>query len=350
MQPRTLAASLCGAAVLLGAALWWHAPPSIRDGAVSSVQTDATARGYDTTVAASRDWARIGRESPFATGLESLPGSLQGTEVPDGLRTHADGSLQVTPGLRDVFDYFLSVIGEEDIDTVVARIRAYLDDQLPAGAAAEAQRILEDYLAFRDSLADLLMNTAQVQRADVDAIRQHQQAIRDRRQQFLAPAVNDAFFSAQDSWDDFGLSRLTVMTDDALTTQQKAAALSALRHNLPFDMQEDVDAVMRHQDLKALTLELAAAGGSEAELRQLREQVVGAEAADRLEALESERAHFQLRVSDWLDLRGRLLADSSLAPSDRTQQVEQLRTQYFSDDEQVRVITLEQLHDHQGSL
>lgn len=291
------------------------------------------------------DWASRGDPSRFTSGLEELPASLDGTRVPDGLRTDSNGNLVVSLELRDVFDYFLSVIGEEDMDTIVARLRAYLNDQLPAGAAAEANQILNSYLALRKSLSDLPGTAPAGESLDIAAVRAQQAAIQAQRRKYLSAEVDQAFFAAQDQWHDYGLSRLEVLTSDDISAGEKAERLGALRNNLPEGMRADVDAVLQYQDLQALTHELTQQGASEADIRVLREQVVGAEAADRLQALEQERAAFSARVDQWLVQRDAILGNESLALPDRLAQVEQLRAQQFSDAEQLRVESLEAVHD-----
>ena len=311
------------------------------------VQPQPAGQG-DTPAAASNstDWATRGRSGLFHTGLENLPASLAGTEVPDGLQVDADGNLVISSALRDVFDYFLSVLGEEDMDTVLARLRAYIHSQLPAGAAGQANQILNDYLALRDSLRDIPGQPAQpAETLDLDAVRAQRQAIRTARQQYLSAEADQAFFAAQDRWDDYGLARLEILQDDALDTADKAERLNALRSGLPGSMQQQVDAVLKYQDLQSLTRELRQQGGNEADLRLLREEVVGADAADRLEALEQERQAFDQRVQAWLQKRAAILDNTSLAAGDRQAQVESLRSHYFSDSELLRVQSLETVAD-----
>src|SRR5690606_32313520 len=106
------------------------------------VAGDNTATGGtgSTPLTASPGRARSDVETPtvFVTGLEQLPASLEGTSVPPGLLEDGNGNLVPTPGLRDIFDYFLSVLGEEPLDVIVARINAYLASNLSASAATQA--------------------------------------------------------------------------------------------------------------------------------------------------------------------------------------------------------------------
>jgi hypothetical protein len=91
--------------------------------------------------------------SSFVTGTEGLPNSLQGTEVDGELEVDANGHLKITNGVRHVFDYFLSAIGEEPLETILARIRAYIRHKLPNMAAGEAEQLLDNYIAYKRGLA-----------------------------------------------------------------------------------------------------------------------------------------------------------------------------------------------------
>src|SRR5690606_3894855 len=88
----------------------------------------------------------------FVTGLESLPRSLRDIEVDGGLRADADGQLILDADIRRLFEFFLNAVGEEPADQVIARIRAYIQANLPPDAAAQAQQVLDEYLALRQAM------------------------------------------------------------------------------------------------------------------------------------------------------------------------------------------------------
>ena len=79
----------------------------------------------------------------FVTGMERLPHSLNGVDPPAGLVIDAAGNLVVRRSLRDLFDFFLSAIGEEPLPTLRARIRAYMAKSLPDSAFKQAEQILD---------------------------------------------------------------------------------------------------------------------------------------------------------------------------------------------------------------
>ncbi len=275
-----------------------------------------------------------------------MPASLDGTEVPDGLQVDAQGRLIATMQLRDIFDYFLSSLGEEDLDTLVARIRAYLSNNLPEAAAFEANRILDGYLAWRDNLASIQeAGGVSASELDLQAVRAQQDAVRASCQRFLDAQVCAVFFAEQQLRDDYDIARIAILQDDSLSANEKAARVASLTAALPAPMQQQIDAVTRYQTLQAITTSLQQEGGDAAALRTVREQVVGVEAADRLEQLDQQRAQFNARIDQWLMERGALLANTGLSATDRDAQISRLRAQRFSAEELTRVQALERIHD-----
>ena len=167
---------------------WWHyalpaflltvlAALALTWTGATPVTTESATQETDTLAHGSKGMAGSLPHHPvssvsFRTGLEKLPASLEGTVVPDGLQVDAQGNLVITPLLRDVMEYFLSTLGEEDLATIVQRLQAYFANNLPATAAEQAQQILNGYLAWRDNLGQIPQaGGVDAARLDVDAVR-----------------------------------------------------------------------------------------------------------------------------------------------------------------------------------
>ncbi|MDQ8038214.1 MAG: lipase secretion chaperone [Pedobacter sp.] len=282
----------------------------------------------------------------FVTGLEQLPNSLQGTEVDGELEVDAGGHLKITNGVRRVFDYFLSTIGEESLDTIVARIKAYIRHKLPPMAAGEAEALLDKYIAYKRGLENVRQAQPRSDGSiDVSAVRQQMQQVQALRTQYFSAEVITAFFGDEDAYDRYTLDRLDVMQNKGLSPAQRAQQLAALEAQLPVSIQESMKTVNQYQNLESLTADWKKRGGSAAELRQIRESLVGAEAADRLETLDKDRAAWDQRMSSWYGERAAILGNTSLSEADRKQQLAELRNSRFSTDERLRVESLERMHD-----
>jgi lipase chaperone LimK len=281
----------------------------------------------------------------YTTGTEGLPPSLQGTEVDGELEVDAAGRLKITGGIRRVFDYFLSAVGEEPLESTLKRIRAYIRHKLPAGAAAEADRLLDSYIAYKPALDSIPQVQASPGNVDLAALRRQMQQVQALRTQFFTPEVVTAFFGDEDTYDRYTLERLDVMQDKSLTPEQRAVRLAALEQQLPDAMRESIRVINQVQNLDAMTREWKQKGGSPAELRQIRESLVGPEAADRLEALDQENAQWDQRMASWYAERDAILANRGLSEQDRQRAVEEARRTRFNAQELVRVESLEHIRD-----
>ncbi|HET8729487.1 MAG TPA: lipase secretion chaperone [Moraxellaceae bacterium] len=282
----------------------------------------------------------------FHTGLEGLPGSLAGTEVDGSFEVDATGHLRINKGIRQTFDYFLSAVGEESISTIMARIRAYIRNRLKEPAASEAEAILAGYAAYKQALDALPRMPSQADGGlNLDAIQRQMTQVQSLRAQYLDPEVVRAFFGDEDAYDLYTVNRLQVLQSKELTDKQRAQQLALLQQQLPPAMQQSLKVADSVQDLNALTEIWKKRGGTAQELRDIREALVGADAADRLEALDSENTDWERRMKDWLSQRDALLATTGLSESDRQAQIAQLRSKLFSAEELLRVQALEGLRD-----
>lgn len=327
---------LAVAALAVAGLLFWLAPDDSGMGAAQASPNSAND-------------AELPPPSPpanFTTGLEALPASLQGTEVDGGFEVDAAGHLRITGGVRRVFDYFLSTQGEENLVTIQTRLRAYIRHRLRDPAATEAEQLLERYLAYKQALANLQQAGGNAGAAlDTQALRQQLQQVQALRQQYFTPAAITAFFGDEALYDRYTLDRQDLLQDTSLSAVQRAQRLAALEAQLPAPLQEAIGAITQVQSLEALTADWKQRGGSAAELRQIREELVGPAAAERLEALDTENAAWGQRMNAWYAERTAILANRNLSEPDRQQQLGQARANRFDATERLRVEALERMRD-----
>lgn len=283
-------------------------------------------------------------DTRFKTGVENMPKSLQDTEVDGALAVDGAGNLIISQSVRQVFDYFLSAIGEEDLTSIISRIRAYIRHQLPAKAAAQAEQILDAYLSYREALGRI-PQVANDQGQNMAAIRQQKEQVQALRSQYLTRPVSEAFFGDEDAYDRYTMARIEIMQDKNLTATEKAKRTAALLNDLPPQMKESVETLNKYQELTTFTDDWKARGGKPEELRAIREEIVGVEATDRLEALDQERAVWDGRMNDYLSQRAAIMKNQALSEQDRQKQVTDLKQKNFNEQEQIRVDALETIHD-----
>jgi lipase chaperone LimK len=271
-----------------------------------------------------------------------MTASLRGTEVDGAFQVDEAGNLVITPDIRRIFDYFLSTIGEESLEQSLARLRAYIDAQLPEPARSQAHTLFNQYLQYKQELIALEIDLPQS--ADLSALTQREAAVKALRERIFTAEAVEAFFGTEQRYNDFTLQRLAVLHDQSLSEEEKTARVQQLRDALPEDLQEQ--AVTRLQaELRQQTQALQANGGSAADIRRLRQQTVGVEATERLEQLDGKRAQWQQRLSSFQTQRQAINANEGLSQADKDQATVRLLEDNFSDTERLRVDAALQLNE-----
>src|SRR5690554_3224283 len=223
------------------------------------------------------------------------PTSLRGTEVDGELLVDARGNLVLTSQVPHLFDYFLSLIGDESSQQARQCIRDHLTAQLDQPARTQALDLLETYLDYQYQLVDLEARFPVAER--LEDLLAREQAVQQLRARLFSREAHEAFFAGEEIYNNFTLERLTIQQDPSLSDREKGLAIEALRENLPEEMQQLLVPQI-HNDLREQTLALRAAGADEGRIRQLRMGMLGPEATERLEELDRSRAEWRERVAD----------------------------------------------------
>lgn len=263
-----------------------------------------------------------------------LPPSVRGTSVDGQLTVDDRGNLLITSQIRHLFDYFLSMIGEESSATSTQRIRDYLAQELTAPALDQALALLDDYLDYQHEVAELESRFPVSE--SLDDLLAREQAVQRLRASLFSREAHEAFFAGEEIYNNFTLERLSVQHDPSLDDGQKALAIEALRENLPDEMQQLLVPQIQN-DLRDQTIALREAGASEADIRQLRMGLLGPEATERLEALDQRRAEWRQRVESFNQQRATILAQPGLADSERQAAVNVLMQEKFTETERLRL-------------
>lgn len=319
---------------LIGVAWWWPvAPPESR------VTSAASAERKRSPVDVRQLKAMVQAPGPAKPG--PLPHSLQGTQPPGGWARVDDGQLVPTPQLRQLFEYYLSALGEEPLATITQRIRQALS-VLPQPARRQALTILLHYLDYRLALGQLgndgSVPPLSLKHPQTLAVRL--QMLQQIRQEKLGSDVADAFFGREDALNQYTLARLRIDQDSQMTSGEKAAALAQARAQLPPAMQQSEQRTLKFEHYQKALSRLQAQGADRAQIQDLREQTFGPEAAARLAKLDQAQADWKRRWQQYRQQEQQLDA-SGLSPQARQDQLQILRSQYFKPLEMPRVKALD---------
>lgn len=266
-----------------------------------------------------------------------LPASLQGTEVDGWLGVDENGHLVVTPGLRWFFDYFLSASGEESPARLRSRLVTEIEKRLPPSGAGEAVALLDRYLSYREQVRAL------AQAGAAEELEQRLDELHRIRVDTFGEADATALFGEEETVQRLDVQRRRVLADTTLAPAERERQLAELEQQLPEPISSG-----RREALAVLALgreeqQLREAGASADEVRALREQHFGRDAAERLDALDREEAEWRRRLDDYRTEKHRLDTDATLTAAAREQALAALRAEHFSAEEQLRVEALDRM-------
>lgn len=327
-----LAAAVPALAALL---LWLKGPASeplqVRETAAAAAAT-APAGPSDVRERATRERVPLAA-SPTPDAVQRLRerlarSSLRGSQ-PDGeIDFDADGRLQPSPGLLRRFDYYLSLLGEFALEEIRQLLAAELLAELGDAAKVDAVMLrFERYLGLRDEAQGLAALGGLAER--LDALSQL------RRRWFGAEA--DLLWADEEAYDRLTLARLALRE---LPETEREARLSELDASRPQAVSAPQALAETALTAEAFERSLDARGLSAAERHAERRAVWGEAAAQRLQALDTERAQWQQRMQHYARSRAAIEADSRLSPAQREAALRAL-LQGFEPHEQRRLLALD---------
>lgn len=274
--------------------------------------------------------------------------SQMGTEVNCQLSVDAANRLIVNEPVKNCFEYFITQYGEKDIQQIQASFLSFIQKSYQDPALGQIRDLWTRYLDYRQDLSELQTPNSNPESAA------YYQGIYDQtqnlRKKYFSKHEIEGLFGPENTYHQYTLDRLRILENKKLSETEKARQLSALFDNLPESWKENLEQIATLDNLRKLTKDLKARNASAQELRQMRMNLVGAEATQRLETLDSERSAWKDRVSSYLGQRDQILK-SGMGDNAKQQAIQNLKAQQFNNpQEQTRLQTFETVHDQGGKL
>ncbi len=265
------------------------------------------------------------------TGFSLEQSSLRGTEVDGGILLDENGEILINLGMRRLFDYYLSLIGERDL----VQIRILLKDQL---LTQYNQTNTEKVLQYFDRYTDYLSALVALNIGGLNKPEDRLQQVTSLRKKMLGEAMSLAFFAEEEALAILTVKRMAIANDKKIGVDEKAKLLAELdvSENYSARTEADTAALITEQNRQLEALKL-----TDAQRTAEREALWGKEAATRLGQLDHERARWDARIEQYLLARSRIDANSALSAHARAQAIAALRAQQFNAAEQRRVASLE---------
>lgn len=274
--------------------------------------------------------------------------SQQDTEVNCQLRLDNANRLIVNEQTRNCFEYFITQYGEKDLKQIKHDFKTYIQQNYKEPALGQIIDLWNRYINYREKLGDL--HPPNIDKEDPQYYQSIFANMKNLRKQLFSNYEIEGLFGTEDTYHEYTLNRMTVLADKSLTEAQKAQKLKDLFNQLPEDWKANLEQLNKLEDLRKLTADIKARGGSAQDIHQMRMNLVGPEATQRLEALDEQRNDWKDKVNQYLDERDNIMK-SGMSDKAKQQAVQKLRTQHFNKpQQQLRVGTFETIHDQGGKL
>ena len=316
---------------------------------------DNLSRDIDTitqnTVSSSRLLAPSITSAKYQSTLGPLPKSLRGTSIPAAFELDSNGHLIVTASIKSVIEYFLSALGEEPVEQLVARIEEFFSAQLEEPARSEALDVLVQYIGYKEALdtfeRDLASNVELGgQASDYLSMFQYRREVRMNN---LSPEIYDAFFADEDKSDSYTAGILSMQKNTALTDEEKENQSQQLEQLLPPEEQAIKHAERKRKNLNENIKAARLAGATHEDIFELRAQVYDYETAERFAVADQKKDNWDRRFAHYRQQRQTILTNAGLSYRDKQTEIYALQAQTFSQTERRRLPTLDELADKANS-
>jgi lipase chaperone LimK len=281
--------------------------------------------------------------SDATAGPGFMSKSQQDTQINCQMTMDSSNRLIVNEQTRNCFEYFITQYGEKSLDQIKKDFQTYIQNTHKEPALSQILDLWKRYMNYREALGQL--QAPNIDQNDPKYYRAIFSSTQNLRKQHFSDYEIEGLFGTENTYHIYTLNRLDVINDKKLSETEKAKKLKDLFDELPEDWKENLEQINKLEDLRKLSADIKARGGSAEEIRNMRLNLVGPEATQRLETLDTQRLDWKNNVNGYLAERDNIMK-SGMSDSAKQQAVQQLRSQHFqSKEDQLRVNTFETLHD-----
>ncbi|WJG23605.1 lipase secretion chaperone [Vibrio furnissii] len=234
---------------------------------------------------------------------------------------------------RDLLDYFVSGLGEGDLKAIEHHVANY--EQQTNGFLVDGA-LFDQFVRYKQALAELEPSVS-INALDHAALSALNQQILALQLQFFTPEQQQHLFGEENQLRHLAMEKLRIAGEASDAADAKSQWQSVVA--------EQADYIQRSEHNTDLVNRLYNADGDNDEQSRYLARVaaVGEAGAERLSALDAQRAQFQQTLAVYLAERAALLADSHLSEAQKTQQITALREARFDAKQWRRVEALERM-------
>ena len=277
--------------------------------------------------------------------LDEAPAYFQDTDVDFDYQLDEDNKLLPNVGLKQMFEYFFTALGDESIETISIRVANFLTTTLPELQAKQGWDYFNRYLAYRDKLREM------PQLSEQESLRERFDTLRSFQEAELGREMYEGFFANGYEYDHFILDRQDILDNDHIYASEKEHLIIALEESLPDSfkgMRKKYRALQQSNwAIDTSDNSLTDSDGplvDESKTYLVREQLFGAEVALKLQESDRQRSEWNQRYQDYKQ-KIDVIERSSLSQHTKDEEKAFVLNESFHPNEFRRVQTLDRLGD-----
>ncbi len=238
---------------------------------------------------------------------------------------------------KDFFEYSLSSLGEQSLEEIKANVKAGESQSNSLGISAE---LFETYLAYKEALSKL--EPLEGNSLSLMELEQLNNAILSMQSEFFTDEQIAQLFDEE--------NRLRQLAIDKLAIQETELDAGSQQQMLEENLASQPEYIQQSERNNALVIELNQTSEMSAQEKYLaRVDLVGEEGAERLQALDEQRASFNASLNDYLEKRAEIINNDFLGEEEKKTEIAGLREQSFEQNQWRRVEALERIHDSEAN-
>ncbi|CAH1586760.1 Lipase chaperone [Vibrio owensii] len=238
---------------------------------------------------------------------------------------------------KDFFEYSLSSLGEQSLEEIKANVKAGESQPNFLGISAE---LFETYLAYKEALSKL--EPFEGNSLSLMELEQLNNAILSMQSEFFTDEQIAQLFGEE--------NRLRQLAIDKLAIRETQLDADSQQQMLEENLASQPEYIQQSERNNALVIELNQTSEMSAQEKYLaRVDLVGEEGAERLHALDEQRASFNASLNDYLEKRAEIINNDFLGEEEKKTEIARLREQSFEQNQWRRVEALERIHDSEAN-
>lgn len=264
------------------------------------------------------------------------------SSVDGAIKVDKHNHLIIDEDLRHWFDFYLSAIGEIDINKITLLMEKEIN-ALPSPGKEQAHNIMNQYLAYKRELAQYENQELRSVDGnhDIEQLSNRLDWQMRLRRKHLDDNVVESFWKKDEIIDSYALEKLKIRNSD-ISEADKEEQLEALENSLPEELYSFKQELYIASNLLEKEKELAESSNP-TELRNLRIEEVGIEAADRLAEVDKSQQEWQLKVLAYRNEVQKISDSEGISNIDKEELISEYREENFSNTEILRLKAAVQL-------